>query len=360
MQQQKAGGFRGFVQTPAGRALLIAIAIVAVFATFAYSGVLFAIPVFLVVGLALPIYVGVKRPRFLAILGVIVLLLVPPTATFVLTNELMTPVGAVASNPGLPEGHGGSVLQNAQVTPFTGSSSTNFTWNVTIYPQYLSSYNSSPLFLSLYISTCPGATGPNDPNCAASYPFDNITHNFSAGFWTGRTTPTVVTINYTIGSNGLWYWQMGLAMQNLSTRTLQWVFLQGDPTYDGIQGPVIGSYATIYSALVGTVYLDAGLFLGLPFFFILLIYVVFKNRQQRRADANRRRPEAVPPVSPPSDDASAPLRTESSPAGAAASPRPGPAVPTGDERKCPNCQAVVYANETTCWKCGTSLTPAKN
>lgn len=357
MEQQKAGGFRGFVQTAAGRATLVALSILTVFATFAYVGVLFAIPVFLIVGLALPIYTGLKAPKFLAISGIVVLLLVPPIATAVLTSELMTPGGAASSPSGLPEGHGGAVLQNADVSPFTGSSSTNFSWSVTIYPQYLSAANSSPLWLDLYISTCPGATGNTSPNCSAGYSFDTLTYNFPTGFWANHTGPTTVGFNYTIGADGLWYWQMGLAMTNLTTNATTWIFLVGDPEFNGIQGPVVGSYITIYSAVVGTVYLDAGIFLGLPFYFILLLYLVFKNRQQKRADSARRRPGPVPPSTSGTEDAAAAPLASAPAAATAATPT---SVASGDERKCPNCQAVVYSNETTCWKCGAALPASKS
>jgi hypothetical protein len=354
VQQQKARGFRGFVQTSVGRALLIALTILVVFATFSYAGVLFAIPVFLIVGLALPIYAGLKRPRYLALAGVVVILLVPPIATAVLTSELMTAGGASSSYSGLPEGHGGSVLQNAYVSPFTGSTSTNFTWNVTIYPQYLSPSNSTPLWISLYISTCPGATGNDSPNCNTPYPFTNLTHAFTPSTWTNGT-PVTVSFHYAIGADGLWYWQMGLAMRNLSTGALNWIFLVGDPQFDGIQGPVVGNYLTVYSAVVGTVYLDTGLFLGGSYFFILLLYVILKNRQQRRTDSARRRAPPVPTPTSPTGGETAPLPSAPPPG----APPPVPSSAAAQERNCPNCKAVVYQNEATCWKCGAALPPTK-
>ncbi|HYA56967.1 MAG TPA: hypothetical protein VEH57_00645 [Thermoplasmata archaeon] len=355
MQQEKARGFRGFVQTAAGRAFLIALSLVLVFATFTYVTPLLAIPVFLIVGLALPIYSGLKRPRFLALSGLVVILLLAPVATAVLSSEIMSPTPAASSSPDLPEGHGGAVLQNASVGPFLGSTSTNFTWNVTIYPQYLSPDNSSPLWLSLYISTCPGATGNSSPVCSAGYPFYNRTITFPSGYWANHTGPTRESFRFTIGSNGIWDWQMGLAMENLSTHGLEWIFLVGDPQYDGIEGPVIGGYGTVYFALIGSVYLESALYLGAPYFIVLLIYVAFKNRERRRADSQRRRAGPVPPTSPPPAGPKTPLPSGPPPESSAAAT--AAAAAAAGEMTCPNCHAVVYANEATCWKCGTALNP---
>ncbi len=358
MEQQQPRGFRRFVQTPVGKGLLIAFAVLTVFATFVYVSTFLAIPVMLIVGLALPIYGGLKRPRYLAVSGLVVLLVVAPIATAVITQEIFEPVGTSTSSPSLPEGHGGAVLQNATVSPFSGTSSTNFTWTVTIFPQYLSPYNSSPLWISLYLSTCPGATGNNSPNCAAGYPF----YNYTDVFTTNVTAETTVAFHETVGSNGIWSWQMGLAMRNLTTGNLTWIFLVGDPTYNGIEGPVVGSWGTIYGELIGTVYFDDLLFVGGPFYFILLIYMIFKNRERRRSDAGRRMPPPVPPTPssapPPAPSGSAPLPSASPappPISPVVAPAGGAPPPSADERSCPNCQAVVYANETTCWKCGAKL-----
>ena len=67
MDAKQPGGFKRFLGGPIGRALLPAIAIVVVFATYVYVSTLLAIPAILVFGLAIPIWVGLKRPRDLAI-----------------------------------------------------------------------------------------------------------------------------------------------------------------------------------------------------------------------------------------------------------------------------------------------------
>ena len=97
MQQQRPGRLRSFVQTPAGRAALLGLGLAVVFGTF-YISVLVAIPGILIVGLWLPIYAGLKRPRYLAISGLAIMLLVAPLVTLTYTNELLVPV-ATASSP---------------------------------------------------------------------------------------------------------------------------------------------------------------------------------------------------------------------------------------------------------------------
>ncbi|HTP56312.1 MAG TPA: hypothetical protein VML53_06610, partial [Thermoplasmata archaeon] len=77
MEPQFPRRLRSFVQTPLGRTLLLAFTILVVFGAF-YLSVLFAIPAILIVGLWLPIYLGQKRPRYLALSGVVVLLLMAP------------------------------------------------------------------------------------------------------------------------------------------------------------------------------------------------------------------------------------------------------------------------------------------
>lgn len=351
MQQQQKGGFRRFLVTPVGKALLVAATILVVFASFVYIQTIVAIPVFLLFGLALPIWIGIKAPRFLALSGLVVILLVAPVANAVISQEILTPLSPASSGTGLPYSNGSSpVLQNAFVTPYTGGSSTNFTWQVTIYPQYLPYPNSSLEWITLYISSCPGATGNSSPYCSPPYTLWSLNDSSIAN----ATAPTMVTFHYTIGTQGIWDWQMELAFRNGTAGNTSYMLLVGDATYNGLEGPVVGTYSTVYLALLPTLYVDVLLFLGLPFYIVLLIYMVIKSRQRRREDAARR--AAGPPPT-----------EESGSGGSAAAPSvgtPGPApasgVPVPTEGACPNCGAVVYANETTCWKCGASITaPSK-
>jgi hypothetical protein len=352
---QQLGGLRSFVRRPVGRALLLAFAILVTFATYVYVSTLLAIPVLLLVGLAVPIWLGVKRLRTLALFGLVVLLVVAPLATLVITQDIRIPIGA-ASSPVAP-GTNGSLMQNAHVTPYTGSTSTNFTWNVTVYPQFIPAHNSSPLWLNLFISTCPGATSNSDFNCASGYPFYLLNFTFPAG---NLTTATTVTFHFQFSTDGIWEWQMGLYLRNTSVPVSRnnssalvhpytFILLTGDPVYNALEGPVVGDFAATYEELVLTVYLNDFVYLGIPYFVVLLIYTYITRRKVQRAEMLSR---AAGPTPADSDDApSRPSRPTDAPSSAK---RPAPA-PRRPELDCPNCGAVVYANETTCWKCGTAI-----
>jgi hypothetical protein len=349
---ERQAGLRAFVQTPVGRVLLIAFAIALTALTYAYLYALLAIPVMLLVGFAVPIWLGIKRIRFLALLGLVVLLLAAPIANLVLTQEVMQPIPPASSATDLVGGGGGALLQGAQVSPYVGSTSTNFTWTVTVVPKYIPRGNESPYQLSLYISTCPGATGTGDPNCSSGYPFYELDHKFA----TNLTANTTVTFHFMIPTDGIWAWQMGAFLNNSTAPRSQnatFITLVGDPMYNGLEGPVVGTFATTYEQLLPSIYLNVFVYLGIPFYIVLVIYMYVKRRQAARGSAVARAPGPVPsesgggggdgpppPVGPPlvvkpvTQDASAPRRPE---------------------MPCPSCGAVVYPNETSCWKCGAKL-----
>jgi hypothetical protein len=349
VQQQQRGGFRRFLQTPPGKALLIAVAILLTFASFVYVQTLIAIPVFLLFGLALPIWAGLKTPKYLALAGLVVVLLVAPIANAAITQEILTPLPVASSATGLPFSNGGSpVMQDAAVAPYVGTTSTNFTWSVTLYPQYLAYANSSIKWVALYISSCPGATSNNSPNCSPGYSLWVL--NDSAVNNTSTTTP--VTFHYRIGSEGIWDWQMVLAYRNGTAGNTTYILLVGDATYNGLEGPVVGNFGSVFVSLLPTLYLDCLLFLGIPFYVVLLLYMVFKSRERRKQDAARR--AAGPP--PEDDGPSVPSAAGSGGGGGAGKLTGSSAAPVATEGACPNCGAVVYANETTCWKCGAKIT----
>jgi len=347
---QQLGSLRGFVQRPLGRTALLAFAILVTFATYVYLSTLLAIPVILLVGLAVPIWLGIKRLRTLAIFGLVILLLVAPLATIIITQDVRTPVPPVAS-PVLP-GTNGSLMQNASVSPYLGDTSTNFTWTVTILPAYTPKGNSTPVWIVLYLSTCPGATSANDPNCNAGYPFWALNESLLPNL----TAPVTKTFHFTFPSNSIWAWQMGLFLKNLSApagsnESYTFVLLTGDPVYNGIEGPVTGDFGSTYSLLILTVYLNDLIYLGIPYFVVLLVYSYITRRKASRADMMKR---AAGPTPTDSGGASGAIPPPTdSPETVAKRPSPAPRRP---EMNCPNCAAVVYANETTCWKCGTAIT----
>lgn len=356
MASKPTGGFRRFVQTRLGKVALVVISALAVTATFAYVTPLLGIPVFLVVGLALPIFSGVKRPRYLALSGLVVILVVAPVSNIVFSQEIMTPVAAASSSSAFPYGSGGPVLENATVSPFSGGVGTNFTWTVTLFPNRITSNFSATNWsndsVRLYISTCPGAIIANATYCTKGYPFLELDHNFTSKPADG----TVITFNHVIGTNGVWDWQMSLNLQNDTTHNFSGIFLEGDATWNGIEGPVIGGFATVYTALLVDIYITAGLYLGLPFYFLLLLYMLLKNRERRRQDALRRAPGARTRPSPAAGETpgKAGLDGEGSETDEKSEGGEGKALASG-EKTCPSCQAVVYPSETKCWKCGASL-----
>ncbi len=362
MAQQPKGGIRRFLSTPLGLVVLVALALGLVFLTYVYVSVIIAIPALLLFGLAVPIWCGVKRPRFLALLGLVVVVAVAPIATIVFTQEIMSPVPLASSGAGSPYSHGLPVMVNAGVHPFNGGTATNFTWQVTINPANVSIGNTTPVWLNLYISTCPGATGNNSPYCSAPYSLIILNYtNASGGHSLPNTTsPYTVSFHYRIGTTGIWDWQMGIFTKNTTTGKPYFQLLVGDPTYNGIEGPVIGGFYVVYAELISTVFFQDLLFLGAPFFFSLLIYMLFKNRERRRKEAQQR---AMGPVSstgessggaPSAPDAKgAPLPSSQPPPGTSSAP-PSTAS-AAEELNCPKCNAVVYTGETTCWKCGAAL-----
>ena len=357
MAQQPQRGFRRFLTTPAGRILLIVVAVFATFASYAYVSFIIAIPTILLFGLALPIWVGLKRPRYLALAGLAIILTVAPVANVVFTQEILTPVGSSASATGATFANGTPLMQNATVSPFVGSASTNFTWSVTIYPDNHPLNNSTPVRIDLYVSTCPGATSTNSPYCTGGYPFTDLENDSLPNI----TTPYTVHFHYQIGTVGIWSWQMGIYTNNSTTKQAFFQLLVGDPTYNGIEGPIVGTFTDIYFELLPEIYFQDFIFLGIPFYVILLVYMLFKNRERRRKDMERRALGPVPPTggegpAPPGDGA-APLPSSSKPRG----PGTGGAATGGStsgvtELNCPKCNAVVYAGEKTCWKCGAALT----
>jgi len=361
MQAEPVRGFRGFFRSPIGRVTFILLAIGVTFAAFAYTDTLLAIPAMLLIGLAFPVWVGLKRPRFLALAALIVLIVIAPLSTIVFTQDLLVPPASASSAPIRPWGSGGAVLDNATVAPFLGSTSTNFTWNVTLHPKYLDAQfngtNWSNDTVDLFISSCPGATNRNSTNCAAGYTFRLLQYQFTASASDGE----VVTFHDTIGATGIWSWQISLVIQNTTNASNPaYIGLVGDPTYNGLEGPIIGGFGTVYGAIIGTIYLDAVIYLGVPFYFVLILYMWYKRREARRRQAMRQAARAMAGASAGAAPGTPPPGPGTPPAAAPSGP-PGPgAGTTGSARApgelaCPSCGAVVYAGESKCWKCGSAL-----
>lgn len=342
-------GLRGFLRSKAGLVVLLLVAIGFVVATFAYVSALLAVPLMILACLALPVWVGRKRIRTLALFGLVVLLAVGPLVTVAYAQDSLINPGA-ASSPGVaPFEHGGSVLQNATISPFVGSLSTNFTWSVQLFPRFLNASlngtNWSHDSLQLYISTCPGATASYSPGyCPSGYSLFVLSEPFSN--LTPPSNGTTVTFHRSVDISTIWSWQMELLVQNRSNATNPYrIELAGDPTYNGLEGPIIGGFATAYGALIATMYEADILYLGVPFYFILLLYWWYKQREARTKQAKKRAAQAMVAAGAPATPGSA----GAAQAGAAT------AAPASSELACPNCGAVVYGGEAKCWKCGAAL-----
>jgi hypothetical protein len=325
---QPASGVKGFLGSAPGKVLLLAVGILATATSFTYLGIIAAIPIILLAGLALPIWAGLKRPRYLALTGLVILVVAGAIIAPLLTQEVMIPSPAVSSSPVNSTNPYSMILQNASVSPFNAAPGTNFTWTVTVYPQYIPKGNTSPLWLNLNLMNIAGALAQTL----------NFTH-----FSPNATAPVVVVFRSVIATAGIWSWQMNLSYRSLSRGTLTFVLLNAASGFNAVEGPVVGSFLTTLGSVFPGVYLSVFLYLGIPFYFVLLIYLFLKNRQRRRQEAEGRAHD--PPTQP---DSSVGNSNPSTSGATAGTPRP-------HERSCPNCGAVVYPNESFCWKCGASL-----
>ena len=338
---QLRSSIKAFAAKPLGRIALLAFITLCLAGASIYLGYLIAIPVFLLVGLGLPIYLGWNRPRTLFLVGLAALLVAAPIVTAGTVNLLLTPSPAVNGYAYAPFTE--SVLQNATVHPYSGSGSRNFTFVVDVNPAFLPN-SSQPrvLWIDFFLSTCPNAMSNNSSSCggpgAYPYHFENFTYNSSS-----RGTHTFYA---TIGGVNVWWWTMGAGYIN-SSGDVAWVYLAPNNGYNTAEGPVTGDYLSIYVLILPAIYFTVFIYPGLVFFLGVLVYVFLKMRQRRRSGG-------APSVPTPTDATAPP---GPSPGGAPApKAKPSPSAPARPELACPKCGAVVYSGESRCWKCGTPLT----
>jgi hypothetical protein len=337
---KQSGGVRGFIATPLGRACLVALSAAILTLSIAFTGFVVAIPAFVIFGLGLPIYLGWKRPRQLAIAGLVALLIAAPAVSLIFTEEVReaTPPVASPTETGIG-GQTGSAIQNASVSPFTGDGGTTFTFSAEIFPQYFGA-GENLTEVVLYVSTCQyNVTASSDPDCPGSIPLHYLNQTFAMA----PTSVTWVYFNQSLGGTNIWYWTIGAGVRNTSTNQYTWVWVVPPYGYDAVPGPVSGDFAGTFGLLAPGIFAQTFLYPGLVYAVALLLYIFLKNREARRKGT--RDPGMLPPPRPP-------LGTPSSGPG---TPAPAPAAPAANERACPNCQAVIYPHEVRCWKCGTDL-----
>ena len=338
---QSGGGIKTFATRRPGQYVVTAVSTVTLLLTFVYLGPNLATIAFLLFGLLIPIYLGWKIPRQLAIAGLAALLIAAPVATLFETQMLRTPAPLSTSSDQLPWGAGGPVLANASVHPYLGNPAGIYNFSVDLQPQFLPPHTSGLLWLSLNVSTCPTATGPTDQFCSGGYPYHSQNITFGSN---GTLQLQSITLGQQLNGSNIWYWQMSTGYRN-STGSVTPIFLYPLNGYATIEGPVTGTFASTYGIVVVPVFLAMFSECALVFFVLLLVYAFLKQRERRRKDreAAERAASGAPPT--PGTDA--------------ATPPVAPAkTPATQERSCPNCKAVVYPNESACWKCGASLTPA--
>jgi hypothetical protein len=353
---QRGAGLRGFAGSRYGKIALLGLALVTLALSFYYLGPYFAIPTFLLFGLGIPIYLGWKSPRQLAVMGLVVLLAAGPLINWGLTSQAMLPSGVASSaSDSLNSSNGQPVLANASVSPYNAAGGTSFVFSVDMFPGRLPA-NTTPYSLELFVSTCPGATGNSSPFCGTGYPFYPV--NQSVVNTTG--SPAHLDFHLALPGPNIWWWQMGLlaktAKFNVSTNSTaisyQWIFLSVSNAYGAVQGPVTGTWFSTYELLLPQTILDVFFYPGLVFYVGLLVYVWLKNREMRKKAA---RAGAGSGTIPPTSGNPPPLSPLGLPPGGTPS---ASGAGTRTEAACPNCGAVVYPNETNCWKCGAKLPTA--
>lgn len=321
-----------FATRPLGRAVLLAAAIVLVGFSFVYLGELPAILVMLVFGLALPIYMGWKRVRHLALAGLVILLIAGPIASALLAQELRVPSPIASSTIGGAYGTGGAVLQNGSVDPFVSDGARNFTFSVTVVPAHLPNATGRIGSVVLFVSTCPYDTSAEKDFCGGSVENYTQTIAFPGGLNSTRT----VQFSQRLSAPAVWWFQIYAVATN-ATGNVTNIFLAPGTSYATIEGPVTGDFFSTMGITIGSIYLSLFFYLGIVFYIGLLGYYYFKLREQRRLAATGGAPGA---------GASGAAATKSGPGAASA-----PLV----EIKCPKCQAIVYPSESNCWKCGAPL-----
>jgi hypothetical protein len=333
---QLRGWVKSFVSKPLGRILLLLFIALALAGASIYLGYLIAIPVFLLTGLALPIYLGWTRPRTLFLVGLSAVLVAGPIVTAGTVNLLLTP--SPSANGPVFAPFTQSVLQNATVHPYSRASVGNFSFTVDVNPAYLPN-GSQPkvLWIDFFLSNCPNALTNDSKSCGGAgayiFHFANFTYNSSGA--------RSVLFTEQVGGVNIWWWTMAAAYINASGG-VAWLYLEPSNGYITAEGPVTGDYLSIYTLILPAIYFTVFIYPGLVFFLGVLVYLFLKMRQRRRAGGAPSVPAPASPSTPGTPPASTP---------------PASAAPSRREFACPKCGAVVYAGETRCWKCGTPLSP---
>jgi hypothetical protein len=276
---QQSGGVKAFFGRPIGKGVLVVVALLTLVGSFLYLGPLLAVPTFLLFALALPIYMGWKRIRDLAIVGLVVLLIAAPIASALDAQQIRLTAPPATSDTTLPYGNGSAVITDAQVTPFLGAVGGVYDFSLWLTPSALPANSSGLLWAALYISTCPGATGNSSPYCNAGYPFLEVNHTALPN----GSAPFLEQFNVTLNDGPqIWWWQASTGYEaNHSASDVVSIFLDV-PTYGSQEGPVTGPFFSTFELVLVPIFEALLLYTGTVFFFALLVYMYFRTRRQRR------------------------------------------------------------------------------
>jgi YVTN family beta-propeller protein len=256
------------------------------------------------------------------------------------------------------DGTNGGLLQNASVSPYLGSSSTEFVYRLSVYPGYVPEGTGQVLKINFYVSTCPGATAPNNvSSCPSNYPL------FEQSIVLAQPVTTLTTVTGKVAGlgTGVWTWAVTATLSNVSLvpsvvagPNVTYLMGTSNSSLAVITGPVVGTFLDTYSEILFDIFLTDLVYLGIPFYFVLLLYMWFKARERRRKQLTRR--AAAEKAAGTGLASTSPAQAPGGPPGqGGGSGGTSSGTPAPPELTCPSCGAVVYAGEAKCWKCGGAL-----
>lgn len=323
---------KAFAGTLPGYAVFLAIIVLVVAASLVYLGTIFGAITLLIFAFGVPVYLGWGRSlKHFLLIALVVSLLIPPISSVLLTNELVTPSPAYVS----PD----NVLQHAVVSPFQATSG-KFNFSVDVNHSSLpKNYRLTQVFL--WVTNCPSDSNSTRGQCGGNDFFQNLTYALTPSEQ-NLTGTYPVSFLETLPGGQIFYFEFWTWGINTTTNSAYSSSCTGPPG-QGIcgyaEGPVTGSYGTIYALVLVEVYLLMAE-IGILLVVAILFYRFLKGREKRRnemarAQAEDRREGASPAVKPLKSSTSKTLEAGGN--------------------KCPQCGAAVEPGEAFCWKCGKDL-----
>ncbi len=324
---------KAFAGTLPGYAVFLAIIILVVAASLVYLGTIFGAITLLIFAFGVPVYLGWGRSlRHFLLIALVVSLLIPPISSVLLTNELVAPSPAYVS----PD----NALQNAVVSPFQATSS-SFNFSVQVNESHLpKNYNLTEVFL--WVTNCPSDSNSTRGQCGSNDFFQNLTY-VVAPAERGLLRSFPVSFVESLPGGQIFYfefWTWGINTTASSAYSSSCTGPPGQGICGYAEGPVTGTYGTIYGLVLVEVYLLMAE-IGILLVVAILFYRFLKGREKRRHEMAKAQAEDQQSLAVP---VSKPLKSSAS---------KGDETSTGT--RCPQCGAAVDPGETFCWKCGNEL-----